>query len=67
MNDRTRIHRDLDNLENCANRNLMTFYKEENKLLHLGQCKPTHNQRIGSSPAENKTYNGRYTKYSFSL
>jgi len=51
MNERTRIHRDIDKLEKRAHRSLMIFNKEKSKLI-LVQCKLTYNQKLSSSPAE---------------
>lgn len=51
MNERTRIHRDIDKLEKRAHGSLMIFNKEKNKLI-LVQCNLAYNQKVSSSPAE---------------
>jgi len=40
------IQRDLDRLENSAERNLIKFNKEKCKILHLGRNNPRHQHML---------------------
>lgn len=49
MEGRVSLQKDLDRLEEWANKNLMKFNKDKVNVLHLGKHNPCEQDRLGSS------------------